>query len=317
MILRSLLGGPFVGIFLCLMPPTQLTAMAMHQHGSYTRLALQVVRGMAGHSKWRTIKHDKMEADAARNRSFLKISREIMSCVRANGPDPAENIRLSSAIARGRKIDMPLSRIESAIKAALDRGEDAEKAEQVFYEGRGPAGVAVMVQVLTDNRRRAHQDVKNVFTHTPGAVFSSGGGDVAWLFERKGIVTLEGTPDLPLPTGEGLVELALALDAEDVKEDGADDDAFGSGAGGAAARTRTRTRTVDVVCDPALVGSVHRAAMQRGFKVPSAAIEYVPKEHVTLAGEDAVEAYRDFEERLQDLGDVMRIYSNAVVEGDG
>ena len=142
---------------------------------------------MSGHSKWSSIKHKKGAADAKRGREFTKLSRAISVAVREGGPDPGTNLALQNAIEKARHASMPKDNIERSIARASGEGADAAAYETVAYEGYGPGGIAVYVEALTDNRNRTASDVRHMFSKNEGNLGES--GSVAWLFERKGVVT--------------------------------------------------------------------------------------------------------------------------------
>src|SRR5919201_6616040 len=143
---------------------------------------------MSGHSKWSSIKHKKGVADARRGKLFSKLSRALIVAAREGGPDPAGNLALQNAIEKARSYSMPKDTIERAIARGAGTGPDTQAFETVTYEGYGPAGVAIFVEALTDNRNRTASDVRHVFTKADGNLAES--GSVAWLFERKGIVLI-------------------------------------------------------------------------------------------------------------------------------
>src|SRR5262245_15548921 len=141
---------------------------------------------MSGHSKWSTIKHKKGAADAKRGQLFTKLSKAIIVAAKEGGPDPAANLSLQNAIEKARSYSMPKDNIERAIARGAGTDADAAAFETVIYEGYGPAGVAVLVEALTDNRNRTASDVRHLFTKNEGNLGTTGA--VAWLFERRAIV---------------------------------------------------------------------------------------------------------------------------------
>ena len=147
---------------------------------------------MSGHSKWSSIKHQKGVADARRGQLFTKLTREIIVAVRQGGDKPEANFRLRLAIQKARDSNMPTDNIERAIKRGSGTTEGVTLAELVL-EGYGPSGVAILVQALSDNRNRTLQDVRSVFSRGGGSLGES--GCVAWLFDSKGLITVE-TKDL-------------------------------------------------------------------------------------------------------------------------
>ena len=143
---------------------------------------------MSGHSKWSSIKHQKGVADARRGQLFTKLTREIIVAVRQGGDNPSGNFQLRLAVQRARDNSMPTENIERAIKRGSGAVEGAALVEMVL-EGYGPGGAAILVQALTDNRNRALQDVRNVFSRGGGSLGES--GCVAWIFEYRGLITIE------------------------------------------------------------------------------------------------------------------------------
>lgn len=242
---------------------------------------------MAGHSKWAQIKRQKGAADAKRGQLFTKLGREITVAVRQGGPDPDGNPRLRLAIQRARDANMPMDTIERAIKRGTGAGEGAS-LDEVMYEGYGPGGAAILVEVLTDNRNRSVAEVRSVFTRGGGNLGES--GCVAWLFDPRGVITIEvdgGDPD----------EIALkAIDA------GADD-------------VRVEDSTLEVYTAPADLDQVRQALERADVKIASAELAMVPKTTVTVDPKDAV-AVLKLMERLEDLDDVQRVYTNLEIDDE-
>ncbi len=166
---------------------------------------------MSGHSKWSTIKRKKGAADAKRGALFGKLSRAITVAAREGGGDPEANHALALAVQKAKEANMPNDNIQRAIDKGAGVGADAEAIERVTYEGYAPGGVAVMVEVLTDNRNRAASDVRYIFSKNGGKLGTS--GSVAYLFERKGVILV---PKDNVDEDE-LMELALEAGAEDIE----------------------------------------------------------------------------------------------------
>src|ERR671939_160439 len=169
------------------------------------------MRLMSGHSKWSTIKRKKGAADAKRGALFGRLSRAITVAAREGGGEPEMNPALALAIQKAKEANMPNDNIQRAIDKGTGAGADAEAIERVTYEGYAPGGVAVMVEVLTDNRNRAASDVRYIFSKNGGKLGTS--GSVAYLFERKGVILIpkDGVDE------DELIELALEAGAEDVE----------------------------------------------------------------------------------------------------
>ena len=166
---------------------------------------------MSGHSKWSTIKRKKGAADAKRGALFGKLSRAITVAAREGGGEPEMNPALALAVHKAKEANMPNDNIQRAIDKGTGAGADAEAIERVTYEGYAPGGVAVMVEVLTDNRNRAASDVRYIFSKNGGKLGTS--GSVAYLFERKGVILV---PKDNVDEDE-LMELALEAGAEDIE----------------------------------------------------------------------------------------------------
>ena len=236
---------------------------------------------MSGHSKWSQIKRQKGAADAKRGQLFTKLGREITVAARTGGADPEGNPRLRLAVQRARESNMPMD----VIKRAIDRGAgggDATALEEVVYEGYGPGGTAILVEAMTDNRNRTVAEIRNAFTRGGGSLGES--GCVAWNFENRGVIAVE-------PNGGDPEEVALqAIDA------GAEDFQVADG-------------TVEVYTEPASIEEVRQALESQGVKVASAETAMVPKTTLELDAKDAVTVLK-LMERLEDLDDVQRVYSN-------
>jgi YebC/PmpR family DNA-binding regulatory protein len=235
---------------------------------------------MSGHSKWSTIKRKKGAVDAKRGKIFTKLIREIATAAKMGGGDPDANPRLRLAIDKARSANMPKDNIQRAIQKGIGGAEDASY-EEVIYEGYGPGGTAVLLEALTDNRKRTVSEVRHVFSKNGGHLGSA--GCVAYLFEKKGIIQVEraGT-DL-----DALIEAALEAGALDVVE--IDD-------------------FLEVVTTPSEFESA-KAALAASFQVSSAAIRMEPSSSVKLEGKEAESMLR-LADALDDLDDVQAIYAN-------
>src|ERR671934_2655376 len=144
---------------------------------------------MAGHSKWAQIKHKKKAVDAKRGQLFTKLARAIQVAAREGGGDPAGNSALASAVQKAKDARMPKDNIERAIAKGTGAGADADAIESVVYEGYGPAGVAILVEALTDNRNRTGSEIRHLFTRSGGNLGEP--GSVAWIFEKKGMIVVD------------------------------------------------------------------------------------------------------------------------------
>ncbi len=235
---------------------------------------------MSGHSKWSTIKRKKGAADAKRGKIFTKLIREIATAARMGGGDPDANPRLRLAIDKARGANMPKDNIERAIKKGTGEGGNTQ-FEEVTYEGYGPGGVAVMLRTLTDNRNRTVGEIRHAFTKHGGNLGES--GCVSYLFEKRGVIALEGEVDL-----DRVYELALDAGAEDVieAEDG-----------------------VEVLTDPDAFEPVRDAITGGGLALAEAEVTMRPASTVEVAGSDAEGMVR-LAEALEDLDDVQDVYAN-------
>ena len=236
---------------------------------------------MAGHSKWKQIKHYKAAADAKRGAMFTKLIREITVAARAGGGDPAGNARLRTAIEAAKAKSMPKENIERAIKKGT--GELAgETYSEVTYEGYGPAGVAVIVEAVTDNPTRTVADVRHKFSRGGGNLGAT--NSVAWMFERKGqiLIPAEGLDE------DAAMEAALDAGAEDLR------------------------REEDQYVVTTLPNDFHavRSALEgKGLTIKEAEIAMLPRNTVKVEGKDA-ESVLKLVEALEDLDDVQKVWAN-------
>jgi YebC/PmpR family DNA-binding regulatory protein len=237
---------------------------------------------VSGHSKWSSIKHKKGAADAKRGKLFSKLSRAIIVAAREGGPDPGANLALANAVEKARSYSMPKDNIERAIARGSGADADAQSFETVVYEGYGPAGVALIVEALTDNRNRTASDVRHLFSKHDGNL--GGSGAVAWLFERRGLVLVDGSADedeLTLAAAEG--------GADDVTLDGS---------------------TYQVTSAPEDLVSVREAIEAAGFSVESAELTMVPKTTVSLEDEAQAKKLLRLVDALEENDDVQDVYAN-------
>ena len=236
---------------------------------------------MSGHSKWATIKHAKGAADAKRGQLFTKFIKEISIAAKMGGGDPATNPRLRTAVLKARAANMPKDYIERAIKKGT--GElGAVNYEELLYEGYGPGGVAVLVEVLTDNKNRTAASVRNIFTKSGGNLGAT--GSVAYMFNRKGVIEY----DAEVVSEEAIMEAALEAGAEDIAtEDG----------------------VITVTTDPNDFASVLEALQEKGFESVSAAISMVPDTYVALDADTTQKALKMID-KLEEDDDVQTVSSN-------
>ena len=242
---------------------------------------------MSGHSKWSTIKRKKEKTDNARAKVFTKIGREIAVAVREGGPDPAGNSKLKDVIAKAKAANVPNDNIERIIKKAAGDGSSANY-EEIIYEGYGPAGVAVVVEALTDNRNRTAGDVRHYFDKYGGNMGQQ--GSVMFMFTRTGVVLVDAED-----VGEDeIMETALEAGAEDVI---ADEGVFD---------VRTGVHDVADVAD---------ALTKAGYTVVSAQAEYVPATYTRLEGDDITRMGKMLE-MFEENDDIQAVWHNWENEDD-
>jgi YebC/PmpR family DNA-binding regulatory protein len=235
---------------------------------------------MSGHSKWANIKRQKGAADAKRGQLFTKLTREIIVAARQGGANLDGNFQLRLAVQKARDNNMPSENIERAIKRGSGETE-ASALTEIKFEGYGPSGIAVLVEALTDNRNRTVQDVRRLFTRHGGNLGES--GCVSWLFENRGVITVESN-------GANAEEIALgAIDA------GAED-------------VRTEKGYVEIYTQPQDLEKV-RKVIEEKEHVISAELSLTPKSTMVLDENKAVQAL-NFLDELEGLDDVQRVFSN-------
>jgi YebC/PmpR family DNA-binding regulatory protein len=237
---------------------------------------------MSGHSKWSSIKHKKGMADAKRGQLFSKLTRAIIVASREGGPDPAGNLALANAVEKAREASMPKENIERAIARGSGAATDAAAFEHVAYEGYGPAGVAVYVEALTDNRNRTASEVRHVFSRHEGSLGES--GSVAWLFERRGTLVVDGSAE-----EDELMLAAADGGADDVERDGS---------------------VYEVTCSPEALQVVRQAIEASGIQVESAEVTMAPKSTVKVEDEAAARKLVRLMEALEENEDVQGVYAN-------
>jgi YebC/PmpR family DNA-binding regulatory protein len=242
---------------------------------------------MSGHSKWSTIKHKKGAADAKRGKAFTKIIKEIMVAARFGGGDPDGNPRLRTAISAAKGVNMPKDNIERAIKKGAGELEGTHY-EEFTYEGYAPGGVAVMVDIMTDNKNRTIADIRHIFSKNNGRIGET--GCVSYMFLKKGLIVLE-KKDV---NEDRLMEIALDVGAEDVNDEG---------------------DTFEVVTDPKNFEKVKNALDKNGIKYTLAEITMVPQNTIRVEGKEAEQTLR-LVEMLEDSDDVQKVYANFDIPDD-
>ena len=241
---------------------------------------------MSGHSKWNNIKRKKEKTDAQKAKIFTKIGREMSIIVREGGPDPNANARLRDCIAKAKANNVPNDNIERIIKKASGEAGGAEY-ESLVYEGYGPAGVAVIVETLTDNRNRTAADMRHYFDKNGGNLGQS--GSVMYMFNRVGMLRIE---------AEGLdedqvMEDALEAGAEDFT---ATDDLF------------------EIATGPNDLGAVRDALDAKGYTFASAEVEYIASTDATLTDEESIQKMERLIDMLEENDDVQAVWHNWVAE---
>ncbi|HKQ86349.1 MAG TPA: YebC/PmpR family DNA-binding transcriptional regulator [Candidatus Acidoferrales bacterium] len=236
---------------------------------------------MSGHSKWATIKHKKAATDAKRGKAFTKIIRELSIAARAGGTDPNSNPRLRTAIAAAKNENMPNDNIERAIARGAGTME-GEQLEEVMYEGYGPGGVGMLVQVVTSNRNRSAGELRHLFSKNGGNMAETGA--VGWMFHRKGDIVV------PKEAADEDTMMSIVLDAgaEDLNDDGS---------------------AWEVTTPPEAMDKVREALVKAGVTPASAEVAWIPQNYVKLTGAQAQQMLR-MVENMEDHDDVQHVYAN-------
>jgi YebC/PmpR family DNA-binding regulatory protein len=236
---------------------------------------------MSGHSKWATIKHKKGAADKARGKLFAKLIRQVEVAAREGGGDPDANPTLRTMFQKARDASVPLDTIERAIKRGTGELEGV-RYEQVTYEGYAPNGVAVLIEVLTDNRNRTGSDIRNVLKKQGGSIAEPGA--VAWQFERKGVIILPRSAD-----EDEIMMAALDAGIEDLVDEG---------------------DTWRLTCAPTDLPAVRSAIDEAGIAYDSADVTMLPTSTVPLDSAEAAKAVLRVIDVLEELDDVQDVYAN-------
>jgi YebC/PmpR family DNA-binding regulatory protein len=242
---------------------------------------------MAGHSKWASIKHKKKAVDAKRGQLFTKLSRAITVAAREGGGDPDGNPSLALAVQKARDASMPKDNIERAIAKGTGADSEAEAYESVVYEGYGPGGVAILVEALTDNRNRTGAEIRHLFTRSGGSLGEP--GSVAWTFEKKGEIVVDGgrySEDDLLP--------AIDAGAEDLGMDG---DVW------------------EILTEPSELAAVRAALEEAGVELQSAELAQRATTR-TPVDEDRVGSLMRLIESLEDHDDVQAVHANFDVDAE-
>ena len=236
---------------------------------------------MSGHSKWHSIKHKKAAQDAKRGKIFTKIIRELSIAARIGGGDPDANPRLRKAVADAKAVNMPADNIKRAIMKGTGQLEGVSY-EEVAYEGYGPGGVAIFVEVLSDNKNRTVSELRHIFTKNSGHIGES--GCVAWMFNRKGYIVVEQDK----ASEDKLLEIILDAGAEDLREDGSN---------------------YEIFTPPEDFEAVVNALTENDIELAASNLGYIPQNYVKLEGKQAQQLLKLMEE-LEDHDDVQNVWAN-------
>lgn len=240
---------------------------------------------MAGHSHWSQIKRAKGAADVKRGQLFSKLSREIMVAAKLGGGDPGFNPRLRQAIQTAKAESMPAENIERAIKKGTGELE-GQAYEELVYEGYAPGGVALMIEILSDNKNRTAQEMRALFTRAGGSLAATGA--VAWMFKRRGWFSIAGAGE------DAVLEATLEAGAEDVRalEDG----------------------SVEVLCPVERTDAVDKALRGAGMVPRATKLGYFAENRVAVTDAETAEKVASLVEKLEEHDDVQAVYSNAEID---
>lgn len=242
---------------------------------------------MSGHSKWASIKHKKAATDAKRGNLFTKLIREITVSAKSGGGDPDSNPRLRTAIDRAKEASMPQDNIDRAIKKGTG-GLEGMTYEEFTIEGYGPGGVAILVEVMTDNKNRTTADIRNIFSKKNGNV--AGAGSVSWMFEKKGYIEV----DKQASSEDKVMSIVLDAGAQDMQ---------------------TEEDIYTITTDTKDLEAVRKALEVSGIKPKTAEITMLPKSTIKLTGDEARQILA-LVEALEDSDDVQNVYANFDVQDE-
>lgn len=237
---------------------------------------------MSGHSKWATIKRKKAVLDAKRGKIFTRLIKEITIAARQGGGDPDGNPRLRLAVDNAKAANMPADNIDRAIKKATGELEGST-IHEVMYEGYGPGGIAILVEAATDNKNRTVAEMRHVFTKNNGSLGES--NSVAWMFERKGVVTVKRDGK----TEDEMMEIIIDAGADDMQ---------------------TEDEFFEITSSVDSFEMVRRTVAAKNLTVENASIQWVAKNTIAVSADDA-EKVMKLIEGLEDCDDVQNVYSNA------
>jgi len=240
---------------------------------------------MSGHSKWHSIKHKKAAIDSKRGRAFTKYIKEITIAARIGGGDPEGNPRLRKAISDAKTLNMPADNIKRAIMKGTGELEGGQ-LEEILYEGYGPSGVALLAEVVTDNRNRTVSEIRHVFSKNGGNMAEAGA--VSWMFSKKGVIVIEDNK----ADEDTVMSLALDAGADDFQHEG---------------------DTYEIYTTPQAFDAVLNALKEKGLESVSAEVSMVPQNYVKVEGKAAQQVVK-LMEALDEHDDVQHVYGNFDIE---
>ena len=243
---------------------------------------------MSGHSHWSSIKHKKGAADAKRGKVWSKVARMIIMAAKKGGGDPNGNLSLRYAIDKAKSVSMPKDTIEKAIKKATGEGV-AVNFEEMVYEGYGPKGVAIMVDVLTDNRARTASEIKKIFERHGGALGAT--GCVGWMFHKKGLITVK----TEAVKEDDLMELALGSGAEDMRDIGG---------------------LYEITCLPAAFEGLKKALEAKSIPMEVAEVSMIPANEIPINDAETARKIIGLMDEFEDCEDVQNAYANFNIPDD-
>ncbi len=242
---------------------------------------------MAGHSKWANIKRQKARVDAAKGKTFTKISREIIVAARSGVPDPEANFQLRNAVDKAKAAGIPNDNIDRAIaKGAGTFGTDSDNYESIRYEGYGSGGIAILIEALTDNRNRTAADLRAAFSKNGGNLGET--GCVSWMFDQKGVVTLAGPID-----EDALLEAALDGGGETYEMTEVDD-----------------TEGAEVFTETTNLEHLNQTLKDRNYRIVQSELRWIPSTTVEVTDTDQARSLLKLMETLEDLDDVQNVTAN-------
>jgi YebC/PmpR family DNA-binding regulatory protein len=241
----------------------------------------KIGKAMSGHSKWAGIKHKKAAVDAARGKLFSKLNKEITVAAKLGGGDPDGNPRLRLAIQKAKEANMPGENIKKAI--ARGTGEiPGASIEEVVYEGYGPGGVAMLIEAMTDNRKRATSEIRHILSKGGGSMGEA--GCVSWMFSKKGVLTIERSA----VTEDELLDIAITAGAEDI---------------------RTEDNEYEITTEPSHFEEIKKALEEAGITPKYAEIAMVPQSYIEIGEKEARQVLK-LVESLEENEDVQHVWSN-------